>query len=301
MSFGQPLTGCDEGPSLLRKAGLRNRLAALNWRVEDQGDVKFPAPKFSDPVADVKVVGGHCKQSYSVGNGCKELYIRTKAASEAGKFVLSLGGDHSIGVGSVSGILAARPDTGVIWVDAHADLNSPATSPSGNMHGMPVAFLMGLCPNKHIPGMEWLDACPKLSKEKIVYIGLRDIDAGERALLKEMGICAFTMQHVDKYGIGKIMEMTLDRLCKDGKTPLHCSYDIDAVDPMIAPASGTLVRGGLTYREANYLAEAVYETGMLGSLDMVEVNPSLSDSDGANMTVEAANTFIESAMGSRIL
>lgn len=276
-------------------------LTSLNWRVEDQGDVNVPQPQHTDPLADVKVVGGACKQSYSVGNGCKDLYVRAKAAAEAGKFVLSLGGDHSIGAGSVSGILAARPDTGIIWVDAHADINTPASSPSGNMHGMPVAFLMGLCPVLKIPGMEWMHDVPRLRPEKIVYIGLRDIDSNERNMLRDLKITCFTMQHVDKYGIGKVMEMTLDKLCPDGKTPLHCSYDIDAVDPIIAPASGTLVRGGLTYREANYLAEAVFETGMLGSLDMVEVNPALGDTEGAQLTIEAANTFIESAMGSRIL
>ncbi len=142
----------------------------------------------------MKDVGGLCKQSFSVGNGCKELHTRTKAAAEAGKFVLSLGGDHSIALGSVAGILGARPETGVVWVDAHADINTPAMSPSGNMHGMPVAFLMGLSPVAKIPGLEWMENLPKLAPEKIVYIGLRDIDAHERVLLKKLNITCFTMQ-----------------------------------------------------------------------------------------------------------
>jgi len=174
----------------------------------------------------------------------------------------------------VSGILKVRPNTGVIWVDAHADINTPAMSVSGNIHGMPVAFLMRLVNPTLVPGWEWMADTPVLRPQQIVYIGLRDVDAAERIVLKELGITCYSMQHVDKYGIGGVMERTLDQL--HGR-PLHCSYDIDAVDPLHAPSTGTTVRGGLTFREAHYVVEAISETGQLGSLDMVEVNPVLGN------------------------
>lgn len=183
-------------------------------------------------------------------------------------FPLTLGGDHSIGAGSLAGILKIRPNTGVIWVDAHADINTPEMSESGNMHGMPVGLLMngvGGDPSK-IPGFEWLGSedmkDARLDSSAIVYIGLRDVDTKEREVLREKGIKTFTMFDVDKYGIGGVMEQTLDYLLKDDKDrPIHLSYDIDAVDPILAPATGTAVRGGLTYREAHYVAEATARSG----------------------------------------
>ncbi|RHY82698.1 hypothetical protein DYB26_009468 [Aphanomyces astaci] len=214
-----------------------------------------------------------------------------KKASE-GKFCLVLGGDHTIGAGSLAGILKVHPDAGIIWVDAHADINTPQTTESGNMHGMPISFLMqGLADPARVPGFEWLVDGPILKPEQLVYIGLRD----------ELGIKAFSMQSVDKYGIGKTMEMALDHLCGKQARPLHMSYDIDAVDPVDAPSTGTRVRGGLTWREANYVAEAVAESNMLVGLDMVEVNPSLAPGKGAAITVDMALLLIGSALGNRIL
>ncbi|DAZ93912.1 TPA: hypothetical protein N0F65_010114 [Lagenidium giganteum] len=300
MTYGQPLLGTDSGPDLLREAGLHKTIIDLGWSVEETGNLDFVPPKHSDPVLDRRY--GYAKLSYSVGNGLKKLRdVYAEKASE-GKFCLVLGGDHTIGAGSLAGLLSVHPDAGVIWVDAHADINTPQVSQSGNMHGMPLSFLMsGLVDNSKIPGLEWLANGPTMNPDQLVYIGLRDVDAGERRIIHELGIKAFSMQEVDRYGIGKTMEMALDHLNGKKQRPLHMSYDIDAVDPLIAPSTGTKVRGGLTWREAHYVAEAAAETNMLCGLDMVEVNPTLAPGTGAQITVDMALLLIGSALGNRIL
>lgn len=297
MSFGQPLAGTDDGPTLLRGGGLHGMLSGLNWRVDDTGDLTFIPPSMRDPVMDP--AHGLCKESFAVGAACKKISDEVERCAREGHFVLTLGGDHSIAAGTCKGILSARPDTGIIWVDAHADINTPSTSGSGNIHGMPVAFLMQkLVDQAKLPGFEWMKEGPFLQPEKLVYVGLRDVDDGEVETIRRLGIKTFTMQHVDRFGIGKVMEMALEHL---GDVPLHLSYDIDAVDPAIAPSTGTLVRGGMTYREAHYVAEACFETGQLASLDMVEVNPKLAPGVGADITVEMALGIVTSAMGTAIM
>jgi len=297
MTWGQPKAGTDTGPDMLRQAGLSTELGNLGWEVEDMGDITFVPPSASDPQGEAKYVN-QMKNCYAVGKGCQQVFERVSKQAAAGKFVLTVGGDHSIGAGTVAGILQARPNTGVIWVDAHADINTPDVSESGNIHGMPVAFLMRLIDPRKYPGWEWMASTPVLRPQQLVYIGLRDVDAAERVILKDMGITCFTMQHVDKYGIGRVMEMTLDHLA--GR-PLHCSYDIDGVDPAFAPSTGTAVRGGLTFREAHYVVEAVSESGHLGSLDMVEVNPGLGTFEESKETIEMGLALVASAMGSRIV
>ena len=233
-----------------------------------------------------------------------------------GRFPIVLGGDHSIAIGTLAGTLRARPNIGVIWVDAHADLNTPETSESGNMHGMPVGLLMqGLVKDYNsIPGLEWISSPssdndnggmiqqPLLNPDSIVYVGLRDVDAAEREIIHEKNIKAFTMHDIDRYGIGTVMDMALKHLLdKDPNRPIHLSYDIDAVDPLLAPATGTSVRGGLTYREAHYVAEAVAKSGNLTSIDMVEINPTLSDGEGSRETVEIGLGLLTSLMGKSII
>ncbi|KAJ1496519.1 arginase [Baffinella frigidus] len=296
MIYGQPRPGTDFGPAQLREAGMAKELKALNWEVEDHGDIDIKPPHEDDPAMDQG--RGTMRFGYCVGQACKQVFDKVYTAASEGKFALTLGGDHSIGAGTVAGILKARPNTGVIWVDAHADINTPGVSDSGNIHGMPVAFLARLIDPTLVPGWEWMVDTPKLHPSQIVYIGLRDVDEAERMILKELGITCFTMQHVDRYGIGGVMERTLDQL--HGR-PLHCSYDVDAVDPLHAPSTGTAVRGGLTFREANYVVEALSETGHLGSLDMVEVNPSLGSKTDNAVTVNMALALIDSALGSRII
>ncbi|ETN19390.1 arginase [Phytophthora nicotianae INRA-310] len=319
MTYGQPLLGTDSGPDQLREAGLHKTLVGLGWSVEENGNLSFVAPSSNDPVLDPRY--GKAKQCFpgekiffyalflrridifcEVGNGTKQLYEIFKQKSGEGKFCLVLGGDHTIGAGSLAGLLSVHPDAGVIWVDAHADINTPADSDSGNMHGMPIAFLMdGMVDSSKVPGFEWLVNGPTMKPEQLVYVGLRDVDTFERRVIHEKGIKAFSMQEVDRYGIGKTMEMALDHLCGKKQRPLHMSYDIDAVDPLVAPSTGTRVRGGLTWREAHYVAEAVAETNLMVGLDMVEVNPMLAPGNGAQITVDMALMLISSALGNRIL
>eukprot|EP00047_Mylnosiga_fluctuans_P003179 m.227834 g.227834 ORF g.227834 m.227834 type:complete len:400 (-) comp11650_c0_seq1:117-1316(-) len=301
MTYGQPYAGADRGPQALREKGLHQALIKLGWRIEEAGDVGFEPPGHSAPEYSGP---GACNFSYAVGTGCRKLKDLVQKHAAKGNFVLTIGGDHSIAMGSVAGILSVRPNTGVIWVDAHADINSPQTSPTGNMHGMPLGFLTKLVDPTNIPGCEWLKGVPALAPEQLAYVGLRDLDREERNLLKKWNIPAFTMYHVDKFGIGKVMEMVLDYL---GNRPLHMSYDIDACDPVIAPSTGTRVRGGLSFREAHYVAEAVAETGRLGSLDMVEINPQLVDqaSEGGKQanedTLDLTLALVGDAFGNRIL
>lgn len=193
-------------------------------------------------------------------------------------------------------------------VDAHADINTPETTESGNIHGMPVGIMMkGLMESHHaLPGFEWLDqevykTC-RLNPDSIVYIGLRDVDRGERRILRDLNVKTFTMYDIDHFGIGKVMEMSLDHLLRsDRNRPIHLSYDIDAVDPSHAPATGTTVRGGLTYREAHFVAEYVANCGNLASADMVELNPTLSNGMGSRETIELGLGLLTSLMGKSII
>jgi arginase len=301
MTYGQPFVGTDSGPRLLREAGLRSMLTALGWRVEDLPDLDFEKV----PRASVECgYHGNARNPEIVGPVTKLLADLVQDKLTQGRFPLILGGDHSIGIGSLAGIMRVRPETGVIWVDAHADLNTPDTSDTGNMHGMPVGMMMRGVGSESaaVPGFQWLSDVPKLSPDSVVYVGLRDVDPAERKVIHSLGIAAFTMHEIDRYGIGKVMDMALDHLLsKDPNRPLHLSYDIDAVDPVLAPATGTAVRGGLTFREAHYVAEAVAMTGNLASADIVELNPSLSHDDGAEETVELGLQIITSFMGKSII
>jgi arginase len=244
---------------------------------------------------------GLAHSSELVGVNNQQLAAAVESEAAQGRFVLTLGGDHSLGVGTVAGMLKVHPNLGVIWVDAHADINTPDTSLSGNIHGMPISFLSKtLYDATQLPGFEWMKAVPALNGNQLVYIGLRDVDQKERALIREMGATAYTMYDIDKYGIGKVMEMALADL---GDRPLHCSYDIDACDPAIAPSTGTTVRGGLTFREAHFVAEEIAQTGRLKSFDMVEVNPTLNTDpkDHGATTVQMALALVASALGDTIV
>eukprot|EP00455_Lapot_gusevi_P002333 TRINITY_DN1091_c0_g1_i3.p1 TRINITY_DN1091_c0_g1~~TRINITY_DN1091_c0_g1_i3.p1 ORF type:complete len:354 (+),score=111.54 TRINITY_DN1091_c0_g1_i3:74-1063(+) len=297
IGLGQPLIGVERGPSVIRKAGVVSRIAKEGWRIEDTGDLKFPhVSAVVDPP--------NLKHAVHVGSFNEVLHNQAYDHAKNGKFTLVMGGDHSIAIGSISAILRARPDVGVIWVDAHADLNTNLTSHSGNIHGMAVSFLMNHIELSNVPGFGWLAELNKqhrLLPERIVYVGLRDVDAPEKIRLRELGIKAFSMQHIDKYGIGKVMEMSLDYLCGKQSRPLHLSVDIDSVDPIFAPSTGTVVRGGLTDREAHYICEATCETGLLGSMDIVEVNPILAPGDGAHSTADMAARLVGAALGDTIL
>lgn len=316
MSYGQPLAGTEKAPHFVRKQGLLASIRGLGWGAEDLGDVDIPTAVDADQI-DGNAAGGP-RHAKAVGVANERIFKSVLPAAAAGRFVLTLGGDHSIAAGSVSAIVTARPTCGVIWVDAHADINSPATSPSGNVHGMPLSFLLrhGVDPGR-LPGYEWMASSTRpLATSSLVYVGLRDIDAGEKAAIRAAGIRAFTMREIDKYGIGRVMSMAIDHLMEGhpGGRPLHLSYDIDACDPSIAPCTGTRVPGGLNYREAHYVCEALAETGLLGSMDLVEINPDLtatssspSSAGGGDAAADSLATvklgleLIGSALGKSIL
>ena len=219
--------------------------------------------------------------------------------------VLTLGGDHSIAIGTLSGMSRAirerlNKDLAVIWVDAHADINTPEQSASGNIHGMPLAYLSGLATDKHPHPFAWLNDPEQvpISLQKLVYIGLRDVDRAEKRTLRKYGIKAFSMHDIDRHGIGKVMDMALEWI--GGDTPIHLSFDIDALDPVVAPSTGTAVRRGLTLREGCFIAECVQETGALVSMDLVEVNPTL-EAHGAESTISAGVDVVRAALGETLL
>ena len=272
-------------------------LSQLGWRVEDTPDLDFDSGRHSK-VADPN----NARNCALIGHGSELIANTVEEKLNKGYFPVILGGDHSIGIGTLAGVLRARPDTGVIWVDAHADLNTPDTSGSGNLHGMPVGLMMnhpdGAYDFSKLPGFDFLIDGPRINPEQIVYVGLRDVDPMERVWIRQLGIKAFTMTDVDFLGIGQVMKQALDHL--KGRS-LHLSYDIDAVDPAFAPATGTTVRGGLTYREAHFVCEYVAQSGDLASADIVEVNPNLSNDHGANETVELGVQLITSFMGKSII
>lgn len=196
-------------------------------------------------------------------------------------------------MGTVSGTKKRFPDAAVIWVDAHADINTPLTTDSGNLHGCPISFLLGLKGCDIPPFNVWLEPC--LAPQDLVYIGLRDIDNGEKQILRDLGIKVFSMHDVDKYGIGRVMDMVLAHV---GATrPIHLSFDVDALDPSVAPSTGTPVRGGLTFREGHFICEAIAETGNLVGLDIVEVNPDLQDKLAAEQTVAIGCSLARAALG----
>lgn len=279
------------GPSAVRYAGLQATLEDLGYAVEDLGNVGVPLPELTE-AGDA---GGW--RLRAVGEVCREVSARVREVAGGGAFPVVLGGDHSISLGTVSGVVAASREagerTGVIWVDAHADFNTPESSPSGNIHGMPLATLTGRGHGElvRIGGEE-----ASLRAEDAVILGLRSVDREEQRLLTEAGVHAYTMKEIDAYGIARVVRQAIKRLSHLER--VHLSFDLDSLDPEVAPGVGTPVRGGLTYREAHLLMELVNEAGIVTSLDVVEVNPIL---DSRNATAEVAVELVASLMGRRIL
>jgi arginase len=288
MDLGQDRRGVDMGPSAIRYARIEDALEDLGHRVTDLGNAVVPIPEMVDS-------GEEVKHLVAVRNVCEEVSERAAAIVSDGLFPIFLGGDHSIAIGTVSGV--ARPTsgtrTGLIWVDAHADFNTPETSPSGNIHGMPLATLTGRG-HPDLVGVGGQSA--SVRTEDVVIIGLRSVDLEEKNLLREAGVKVYTMREVDVYGAGRIVRGAIRDLAHVDR--VHLSFDLDVVDPEVAPGVGTPVRGGLTYREAHLLMELLNETGIVTSLDVVEVNPIL---DVKNGTATLAVELVESLMGRRII
>lgn len=289
---GQPHEGVEEGPMRLVEFGLLNQLEELGYQVEYQGNEDIPSMK---PLEDPDVL--NLKQPKYVSKVTEAVAQQIATAAQQGNFVLTLGGDHSIGLSTITGILSAYPDACLVWVDAHADINTPATTESGNIHGCPISFLLGIAQDH--PDFKWVK--PLLKAEKLVYIGLRDVDEPEKKIIKELNIKAFSMHHVDKYGIGKVVEMALDHVNPNRDLPIHMSFDVDALDPSVAPSTGTPVRGGLTFREGHYICEALAETGLLVATDIVEVNPALEDAQSVYQTLQVGCSLARASLGESLL
>ncbi|KAL9049297.1 MAG: hypothetical protein Q9162_007290 [Coniocarpon cinnabarinum] len=301
-SGGQCKPGTDAAPMALIESGLIDQLKSdLEFQVYYDGQVHHYAEICPAESQDPDFRG--MKKPKAVSAVCQKLSQQVYDHAVNGRFVLTLGGDHSIAMGTISGTQRATRerlgrDMAVIWVDAHADINTPETSDSGNIHGMPVAFLTGLAKEERRDVFGWMDDGHRISTKKLVYIGLRDVDRGEKKILKDHGIKAFTMHDIDRYGIGKVMDMALGWVGSD--TPIHLSFDVDALDPMWAPSTGTPVRGGLTLREGDFIAECVASTGSLVAMDLVEVNPSLETS-GASETIRAGCSIVRCGLGDTLL
>ncbi|TFK30052.1 arginase [Coprinopsis marcescibilis] len=291
-SGGQPKAGVDKGPIHLVEAGLVNQLEGLGWKVKFDGHHLFEDINAQDdpPIGILKNPRLVSRVTQSVANVVGD-HIKN------GELPVTLGGDHSLAMGTISGSLSHHPNTCVVWVDAHADINSIETTESGNIHGMPLSFLLGI--GSSVPEFDWVKAL--LRTDSLVYIGLRDVDAGEKAILRQHNIKAFSMHEVDRYGIGKVVEMALDHVNPNRDRPIHLSFDVDALDPSVAPSTGTPVRGGLTFREGHYICEAIYETGLLVAMDLMEVNPSLADSVSVEQTVAVGCSLLRSALGETLL
>jgi arginase len=286
MDMGQSRRGVDMGPSAIRYAGLQEHLQRLGYAVHDCGNLDVPV------VEEVTEREPNARYVEAVAEVCNRIYQEILTCMAEDDFAIVLGGDHSISIGSIAA-MARRQPTGVIWVDAHGDFNTPETSPSGNVHGMPVAALIG---QGALSLVNVGYAGAKLQPSQIVMIGVRDLDPEERARLAESHISVFTMTEIDEHGIAEVTRRALDRL--NFMDVLHVSLDMDALDPEDAPGVGTPVRGGISYREAHLLMEILAHSGKVRSLDIVEINPIL---DERNQTAETAVALAASLLGKRIL
>jgi arginase len=292
MDLGSGRRGVDMGPSAIRIAGLEARLRELGHTVVDDGDITIRN------MEELKVGDVRARYLAEIARAAGVACRKVERIMSRGHFPLLLGGDHSIAVGTVSGIAAyCRSEgkkLGLLWVDAHGDINTPDSSPSGNIHGMPVAALLGFGPDK-LTGIG--GKFRKLDPANVALVGIRSLDEGEKHRLKELGVQVHTMADIDRHGIHRIMKKALARVT-EGVDCVHVSFDLDAVDPTVAPGVGTPVKGGLDYREAHLIMELLNDSGVMTSLEMVEVNPIL---DQGNASAAFAVELVQSAFGKKII
>jgi arginase len=292
LDLGAGRRGVDMGPSAMRIAGLAHAIESLGYDVVDAGDLEIP-------IAEVADMGTRDQRYLSeIAATCEQLAEIVRGALDAGRLPLTIGGDHSLAIGSIAGVaMHLKPREkrfGLIWVDAHGDINTPETTPSGNIHGMPVAVSLGLGDPRltRIGGLS-----PKVSPDHVALIAVRLLDEGERRLIQETGVRVFSMRDVDMEGISSVMEEALE-VVTSGTAGFHLSFDMDALDPTFAPGVGTRVRGGLDYREAHLALEIASDTEALIAADLVEVNPIL---DNQNSTAALAVELVQSLLGKSIL
>jgi arginase len=293
LDLGGNRRGVDMGPSAFRIAGLGERVAALGYALVDKGDLPAPIPETQELRDERK------KYIRDIAKVCNKVYQTALASLEEGAMPIVLGGDHSLAAGSVAAAADWAKKTndlplGLLWVDAHGDMNTPATSLSGNVHGMPLAALLGSEPAELARiGVQ----SPKVLPAHTVLIGVRNLDEREKIAVRDSHVHVFTMKDIDRQGIASIVEQAVN-LAGNGTAGIHVSFDMDVCDPMIAPGVGTPVKGGLDYREAHMVMEIVADSGLLTSLDLVEVNPTL---DVQNTTAQLGTELALSALGMKIL
>lgn len=287
MDLGQTKRGVDMGPAAIRYAGAIERLTGLGFDVEDLGDIKIERPQ-------LELTNETLKNLQEVAEANRNLASLVSDIVSKGRFPLIFGGDHSIAIGTIAGISKYYKNLGVIWFDAHGDLNTKETSPSGNIHGMPLAVNLGMGEHS-LTKIE--DYSPKIKPEHITIIGARSLDEGEKQFIRELGINVYTMHEVDRHGMAQIMDETIAYFSKytDG---VHISFDLDSLDPLDAPGVGTPVLGGLTYRESHLAMEMLAESRIVTSAEFVEVNPIL---DERNKTARTAVALIGSLFGEKLL
>src|SRR5438105_1288262 len=287
LDLGAGRRGVDMGPSAIRYAGLEARIEGLGRRCEDWGNV-------ITAVAEASAVGSERTRFLpQIKEACERVAELVARAVEGGFLPLVLGGDHSVALGTLGGLAKAEGPGGVLWLDAHGDLNRPETSPTGNVHGMPLAATLGLA------GSEFESEAfrlPAVDPARVALVGVRELDDGERNLLSELDARVYTMSDVDRIGVEPVLREALEHVAGEGF--VHVSLDMDVLDPEVAPGVGTPVRGGLSYREAHLAMELVSESGIVSSLEVVEVNPIL---DRENETAKLAVELVASALGARIL
>jgi arginase len=292
MDLGSGRRGVDMGPSAIRIAGVGVRLAELGHKVVDEGDIVIKN------IEELKVGDEHARYLPEIARAATALARKVERIIGLKHFPLVLGGDHSIAVGTVSGIAgfahSQSKKLGLLWIDAHGDINTPETSPSGNIHGMPLAALLGFgAPELTSVG----GPTPKVDSANVALVGIRSLDAGEKKRLKETGVQVHTMSDIDRHGVHRIMKKALDQVTASTDF-VHVSLDLDAVDPSVTPGVGTPVKGGLDYREAHLIMELIADAGIMTSLEVVEVNPIL---DECNTSAEFAVELVQSAFGKKIL
>jgi arginase len=292
MDLGAGRRGVDMGPSALRIAGIEDQLRLLGYTVIDEGDIPVGTPEV------MTVDNPQLKYLPEITNACERLAFKVKSVLDKGDFPLVLGGDHSMSIGSIAGIAAHCKENnkrlGVIWIDAHTDVNLPDTTPSGNIHGMPLSVSLGF-------GAPELTSIAgdfkKLQPQNLFIVGARSVDPGERRFVKEQGIEVYTMTDIDQMGMVNVVNEILEEVCKNVDY-LHISFDLDSVDPTVASGVGTPVPGGLSYREAHLIMEMLAESKRVCSLEVAEVNPILDDK---NRSAVFAAGVVASTMGMRIL
>ncbi|MEO0479724.1 MAG: arginase [Planctomycetota bacterium] len=292
MDLGADRRGVDMGPSGIRIAGVAESLRRLGHEVRDGGDLTVPAPESRNPGPT------NAKYLPEIRTACDDLRVRVREAMDQGEVPLVLGGDHSIAIGTVSGVAehlrAKEQKLGVLWVDAHADMNTPESSPSGNIHGMPLSTLLGIG-EESLVGLGGFS--PKIEPQHVALIGIRNLDSAEKEIVRKSGVNAYTMRDIDERGMSAIVREAIELVC-DGTAGFHVSFDLDGMDPLDVPGVGTPVKGGINWRESNLLLEMAADSKKMVSLEITELNPILDD---RNRSGRVAVEIASSAFGKSIL